>query len=154
MHVPEGGGEGLSIIVVVSLVPYTLLHRVVSISGALRAHPTAVALRFIQRRILMSDPNWLDGHYYGKAFPKVGMQNARYAHTHTCTHTHMHTHTCMHTHTHMHTHMHTCTHTHTHACTHTRRHTHTRTHMHAHADTHTQPQAVLVRNKVTIPTSK
>ena len=26
----------------------------------------------------MSDPNWLDGHYYGKTFPKVGMQNARY----------------------------------------------------------------------------
>lgn len=50
----------------------------VSISGALKAHPTAVALRFIQRRILMSDPNWLDGHYYGKTFPKVGMQNARY----------------------------------------------------------------------------
>ena len=57
---------------------HTLLHRVVSISGALKAHPTAVALRFIQRRILMSDPNWLDGYYYGKAFPKVGMQNARY----------------------------------------------------------------------------
>ena len=57
---------------------YCLLRRVVSISGALKAHPTAVALRFIQRRILMSDPNWLDGHYYGKTFPKVGMQNARY----------------------------------------------------------------------------
>ena len=132
----QRGEEGLSIIVVVSLVPYTLLYRVVSISGALRAHPTAVALRFIQRRILMSDPNWLDGHYYGKAFPKVGMQNARYAHTHTHMHTHMHahTHTCTHAHTHADTHTHTHTHAHN-TCTHTRRHTHTHTRRHTHTTT-------------------
>ena len=52
-------------------------HRVVSISGALRAHPSSIAFRFIQRRILMSDPNWKNGDYYGKSFPLVGMQNAR-----------------------------------------------------------------------------
>lgn len=51
--------------------------RVVSISGALRAHPSSIAFRFIQRRILMSDPNWKNGDYYGKSFPLVGMQNAR-----------------------------------------------------------------------------
>ena len=34
-------------------------------------------MRFVQRRILMSDPNWHGGHYYGKAVPVVGMQHAR-----------------------------------------------------------------------------
>ena len=51
---------------------YCLLRRVVSISGALKAHSTAVALRFIQRRILMSDPNWLDRQSTGRPSPRFG----------------------------------------------------------------------------------
>ena len=51
--------------------------RVVSISSGAYAHPSAIALRYIQRRILMSDPNWNNGNYYGKKFPVMGMQHAR-----------------------------------------------------------------------------
>lgn len=34
-------------------------------------------MRYIQRRIIMADPNWRNGHYYGATFPVVGMQHAR-----------------------------------------------------------------------------
>ena len=52
--------------------------RVVSISACVRTHPSSIALRYVQRRILMSDPNWNKGRYYGKQFPRIGMQHARY----------------------------------------------------------------------------
>ncbi len=32
-------------------------------------------------RILMGDPNWNDGQYYGKSFPRMGMQHARWGGT-------------------------------------------------------------------------
>eukprot|EP00037_Helgoeca_nana_P026026 m.289874 g.289874 ORF g.289874 m.289874 type:complete len:471 (+) comp27115_c0_seq3:331-1743(+) len=51
--------------------------RVVSISGALQAHPTAIALRYMQRRVLMSDPLWNDGNYYDGPLPAVGLKHAR-----------------------------------------------------------------------------
>ena len=54
------------------------LFRVVSVSACLRTHPSSIALRYVQRRILMSDPNWNNGRYYGNTFPRVGMQHARY----------------------------------------------------------------------------
>ncbi|ORY46338.1 homoserine acetyltransferase [Rhizoclosmatium globosum] len=38
--------------------------RVISISAAARSHPYSIALRHMQRSVLMSDPNWLGGHYY------------------------------------------------------------------------------------------
>lgn len=53
------------------------VYRVASISSGAYAHPSAIALRYIQRRILMSDPNWNNGNYYGKKFPVMGMQHAR-----------------------------------------------------------------------------
>lgn len=34
-------------------------------------------MRYVQRRIIMADPNWNNGHYYGKTFPVVGMQHAQ-----------------------------------------------------------------------------
>ncbi|EDQ91929.1 uncharacterized protein MONBRDRAFT_23216 [Monosiga brevicollis MX1] len=49
----------------------------VSISAAHRAHPTAIALRYMQRRIIMSDPHWAGGNYYDNTFPVVGMKHAR-----------------------------------------------------------------------------
>ncbi|EGD80868.1 homoserine O-acetyltransferase [Salpingoeca rosetta] len=49
----------------------------VSISAAHRAHPTAIALRYMQRRIIMADPHWAGGNYYGKKFPVLGMKHAR-----------------------------------------------------------------------------
>ncbi|CAO1626513.1 unnamed protein product [Sympodiomycopsis kandeliae] len=55
------------------------VQRVVSISGCARSGPSSIALRFAQRSVLMSDPNWNRGHYYGqgKLPPHTGMKLAR-----------------------------------------------------------------------------
>ena len=38
----------------------------------------AVAVhRYMQRRIIMADPHWAGGRYYGKKFPVMGMKHAR-----------------------------------------------------------------------------
>ncbi|WFD31107.1 homoserine O-acetyltransferase [Malassezia sp. CBS 17886] len=53
--------------------------RVASISGAARCAPAGIALRFAQRSVLMADPNWNRGFYYGPddAPPHTGMKLAR-----------------------------------------------------------------------------
>ena len=48
--------------------------RLVTISAAARSHPYSIALRFVQRQILMSDPNWNKGFYYSKVLPHTGMK--------------------------------------------------------------------------------
>lgn len=53
------------------------VHSVVSISAAARSHPTSIALRYMQRRIIMADPHWRGGDYYGREFPYMGMKHAR-----------------------------------------------------------------------------
>lgn len=51
--------------------------RVVSISACAQSHPASIALRYVQRRVLMSDPNWNKGFYYDGAYPRLGMKHAR-----------------------------------------------------------------------------
>ena len=51
--------------------------RVVSISACSRAHPQSIALRYVQRQVLMADPAWAEGRYLGVSFPRVGMKLAR-----------------------------------------------------------------------------
>lgn len=53
--------------------------RVVSISGCARSGPSSIALRYAQRSVLMTDPNWNRGHYYGadRLPPHQGMKLAR-----------------------------------------------------------------------------
>ena len=51
--------------------------RVASISGCARSHPYSVAMRHTQRQVLMMDPNWNRGFYYGKVPPHAGMKLAR-----------------------------------------------------------------------------
>lgn len=51
--------------------------KVISISGCARSHPYSIALRHTQRQVLMSDPNWNRGFYYGKIPPHIGMKLAR-----------------------------------------------------------------------------
>ncbi|KAK2190705.1 hypothetical protein NP493_73g03004 [Ridgeia piscesae] len=51
--------------------------RVVSISAAVSSHPTSIAMRYLQRRAIMTDPNWNNGHYYNSTYPKNGMKLAR-----------------------------------------------------------------------------
>ncbi|RLV94530.1 Serine O-acetyltransferase [Spathaspora sp. JA1] len=53
------------------------VEKVISISGCSRSHPYSIALRHTQRQVLMSDPNWNRGFYYGKIPPHVGMKLAR-----------------------------------------------------------------------------
>ncbi|KAI3340863.1 homoserine O-acetyltransferase [Ustulina deusta] len=51
--------------------------RIVSISGCARSHPYSIAMRHTQRQVLMMDPNWNRGFYYGKIPPHAGMKLAR-----------------------------------------------------------------------------
>ncbi|CUM62567.1 uncharacterized protein PRCAT00000119001 [Priceomyces carsonii] len=53
------------------------VEKIVSISGCARSHPYSIALRHTQRQVLMSDPNWKRGFYYGKVPPHIGMKLAR-----------------------------------------------------------------------------
>ncbi|KAF8969495.1 Alpha/Beta hydrolase protein [Flammula alnicola] len=51
--------------------------KIVSISGTARSSPSAVAMRFAQRSVLMADPNWNSGFYYDGLPPHTGMKLAR-----------------------------------------------------------------------------
>ncbi|MCJ1338434.1 hypothetical protein MMC09_003722 [Bachmanniomyces sp. S44760] len=51
--------------------------KIVSISGCARSHPYSIAMRHTQRQVLMMDPNWNRGFYYGKIPPHAGMKLAR-----------------------------------------------------------------------------
>lgn len=51
--------------------------RLISISSCAQSHPSSIAMRYLQRKCIMVDPNWNKGHYYGQAYPKVGMKLAR-----------------------------------------------------------------------------
>ncbi|KAI9811790.1 MAG: hypothetical protein M1832_000684 [Thelocarpon impressellum] len=51
--------------------------RIVSISGCARSHPYSIAMRHTQRQVLMMDPNWSRGSYYGRVPPHAGMKLAR-----------------------------------------------------------------------------
>lgn len=51
--------------------------RVVSISSCAQSHPSSIAMRYLQRKCIMSDPNWNKGYYYNTSFPKMGMKLAR-----------------------------------------------------------------------------
>ena len=51
--------------------------RVVSISGAARASPFAIALRSLQREMVRSDPAWRGGNYEPGRGPRLGLRLAR-----------------------------------------------------------------------------
>lgn len=51
--------------------------RMVSISSCAASHPSSIAMRYLQRKCIMSDPNWNKGHYYDNKYPKMGMKLAR-----------------------------------------------------------------------------
>jgi homoserine O-acetyltransferase len=55
----------------------TRVGKIVSISGCARSHPYSIAMRHTQRQVLMMDPNWNRGFYYGKVPPHAGMKLAR-----------------------------------------------------------------------------
>jgi homoserine O-acetyltransferase len=49
----------------------------VTISGAARANPFAIALRSLQREMVRSDPAWRGGHYEPGRGPRLGLRLAR-----------------------------------------------------------------------------
>lgn len=51
--------------------------RMISISSCAKSHPSSIAMRYLQRKCIMTDPNWAKGHYYDGAYPKMGMKLAR-----------------------------------------------------------------------------
>ena len=51
--------------------------KIASISGCARSHPYSIAMRHTQRQVLMMDPNWARGFYYGGIPPHTGMKLAR-----------------------------------------------------------------------------
>ena len=51
--------------------------KIASISGCARSHPYSIAMRHTQRQVLMMDPNWSRGFYYGAIPPHSGMKLAR-----------------------------------------------------------------------------
>ncbi|KFH45611.1 serine-O-acetyltransferase-like protein [Hapsidospora chrysogenum ATCC 11550] len=53
------------------------VRRIASISGCARSHPYSIAMRHTQRQVLMMDPNWNRGFYYGRVPPHAGMKLAR-----------------------------------------------------------------------------
>lgn len=71
------------------------IYRIISISSCAQSHPSSIAMRYLQRKTIMSDPNWNKGHYYDGPYPKMGMKLARsvtsgvlygsYYHTFWCT---------------------------------------------------------------------
>ncbi|KIK67816.1 hypothetical protein GYMLUDRAFT_36595 [Collybiopsis luxurians FD-317 M1] len=51
--------------------------KIISISGTARSSPSAIAMRYAQRSVLMADPNWNSGFYYDSLPPHTGMKLAR-----------------------------------------------------------------------------
>ncbi|PHH72000.1 hypothetical protein CDD80_4838 [Ophiocordyceps camponoti-rufipedis] len=68
-----GGMQALS----AGLVNPHRVSRIATISGCARSHPYSIALRHAQRQVLMMDPNWNRGFYYGRVPPHAGMKLAR-----------------------------------------------------------------------------
>ena len=54
------------------------MKRIIAISSCLRANPSSIAMRYLQRKAIMTDPDWNDGVYYNKSFPTRGIKLARY----------------------------------------------------------------------------
>ncbi|KAK4186414.1 Alpha/Beta hydrolase protein [Podospora australis] len=51
--------------------------RIVSISACARSHPYSIAMRYVQRKAILTDPNWNRGYYYDDVPPHMGMKLAR-----------------------------------------------------------------------------
>lgn len=77
LHASVGGSlGGMQSIALAALAPERV-GRVASISAAARSHPQSIAMRYVQRRAIMCDPDWKEGRYYGTSFPHRGQSVAR-----------------------------------------------------------------------------
>ncbi|RKP35240.1 homoserine O-acetyltransferase, partial [Dimargaris cristalligena] len=69
---------GMQSLAACALFPHRV-RRLITISACARSHPYSIALRHVQRQVLMSDPNWRKGYYYDPVGvpPHAGMKLAR-----------------------------------------------------------------------------
>ncbi|XP_076802489.1 serine O-succinyltransferase-like [Clavelina lepadiformis] len=67
---------GMCSVTMAALYP-EMVSRLVSLSSSSKAHPTAIAFRYLQRRCIMEDPIWNRGHYYDGEYPLRGTKLAR-----------------------------------------------------------------------------
>jgi len=67
---------GMTVLAYCALFPDEVDH-LVSISGAARAAPFAIALRSLQREMVRSDPAWRGGNYEPGRGPRLGLRLAR-----------------------------------------------------------------------------
>lgn len=77
LYASVGSSMGGMLSLASSLLYPDRVRRLVSISGCARSHPYSIAMRHTQRQVLMMDPNWNRGFYYGKVPPHAGMKLAR-----------------------------------------------------------------------------
>lgn len=67
---------GMSCFALMKQVPDIARH-FLAISTAARAEPYAIAIRSLQREMIVRDPNWKDGAYTADHWPETGMRLAR-----------------------------------------------------------------------------
>ncbi|KAJ3189346.1 hypothetical protein HDU85_002975 [Gaertneriomyces sp. JEL0708] len=77
LHAVVGSSMGGCLAVASAAMFPDRISRVVSISGAARSHPYSIALRYVQRQVLMADSFWKGGDYYDGVPPHVGLKLAR-----------------------------------------------------------------------------
>lgn len=77
LHAVVGASMGgMQALIAAALFP-DRTNRLICISACSRAYPYSIAFRHVQRQILMSDPNFNKGFFYGKVPPHTGMKLAR-----------------------------------------------------------------------------
>lgn len=67
---------GMSALALLQQNPLGCRH-MVNISSAARAEPFSIAIRSLQREMIVTDPNWNDGRYSDARWPENGMRMAR-----------------------------------------------------------------------------
>jgi len=67
---------GMTALALVKQHPTGVRH-MVNISAAARAEPFSIAVRSLQREMIVTDPNWNDGWYSNDSWPEHGMRMAR-----------------------------------------------------------------------------
>lgn len=77
LHAAVGSSLGGMLSLMTSVLQPERVGRIVSISSCGQSHPSSIAMRYLQRKCIMSDPHWNKGHYYNGTFPRVGMKLAR-----------------------------------------------------------------------------
>ncbi len=77
LHASVGASLGGMQSLMLASLDQARVDRVVSISAASCSHPQSIAMRFVQRQAVMTDPDWREGRYYGVSFPHRGLRVAR-----------------------------------------------------------------------------